>query len=54
MFMVCILMVSLYILVFGFAQLTVAVKLAPLQPNGRKYFSVKATKAQNFSTINRK
>ena len=47
-------MLSLCISVFRFVQLTAIVKLLTLQPYGRQYFSVKAAKAQNFSTVKRK
>ena len=47
-------MISLFVSVFGFLQLTAAVKSVPLQPYGRKYFSVKTTNASIFSTMNRK
>ena len=39
---------------FKFLHLTVAVKLVPVQPYDRKYFSVKAANASLFSTANRK
>ena len=38
--MICVSMISICISVFGFVQLTVAVKLVALEPCDRKYFSV--------------
>ena len=47
-------MVSLYISVFGFVQLTTAVRLVSLQPYVHKYLSIKTTNACIFSTVYRK
>ena len=48
-------MISLCILVFGFAQLTVGVQLVPLQRQGRIcFYLVKTANAHIFSTVNRK
>ena len=47
-------MILVCISVFGFVQLTSAVKLMPLELHGCKYFSVKTATASMFSTVNRK
>ena len=47
--MICVSMIWIFIL-----RLTVAVKLVPLQPYDRKYFSVKTANVYIFSNVNRK
>ena len=49
--MICVSMISICISVSGFEELTVAVKLVPLKPNDRKYFSAKTANACIFSKV---
>ena len=51
--LICFLMISICISVFGFVQLAVTAKLVPLQPYDRKYFSMKTANTWVFSTANR-
>ena len=52
--LIFVLMISVCISVFGFVQLTAAVKLISLQPYQSKYFSMKTANAYSFSAANRK
>ena len=49
--MICVSMISICISVSGFEELTVAVKLVPLKPNDRKYFSAETANACIFSKV---